>query len=192
MLVVMIRVRIPSPIGDLWAFVHQGALVALDFEESRVRQTLAALTRRLGLTAFRDADDALDLRERFHAYFDERDPWALAEIPVDAGGTPFQQAVWTTLRSIPPGTTRSYGDVARHIGSPGAVRAVGAANGANPVPIVIPCHRVVRTGGALGGYGGGIERKTWLLSHERASLPLEGLEGPLFSAAVRTGQPDRP
>jgi O-6-methylguanine DNA methyltransferase len=181
----MVRVRIPSPIGHLAAFVCRGALVAVDFDETRASHTLAALTRRLGLSAFQDADDALDLQDRFHAYFDERDPWALADIPVDPGGTPFQQAVWSILRSIPPGTTRSYADVARHIGSPGAVRAVGAANGANPIPVVIPCHRVVRTGGALGGYGGGLERKVWLLAHERAALPLDGLlEGPPLMGAA--------
>ena len=166
----MIRVRIPSPIGDLWAFVHGEMLVALDFEESRVRQTLAALTRRFGLTSFEDGDDALDLRRLFHAYFEQREPAALSTVPVDPGGSPFQQAVWAALRHIAPGTTRSYADIAFAIGSPGAVRAVGAANGANPVPVVIPCHRVVRTGGALGGYGGGLPMK-------QALLELEGVLG---------------
>jgi methylated-DNA-[protein]-cysteine S-methyltransferase len=188
----MIRVKVPSPIGDLWAFVHRDALVALDFEEARVRRTVAALTRRFGRAAFEDARDALDLRARLQGYFEARDLRALDAIAVDPGGTPFQQAVWQALRRIAPGATRSYADIARQVGSPGAVRAVGAANGANPVPIVIPCHRVVRTGGALGGYGGGLERKTWLLAHERASLPLEGLfEGPPFKR-VRTLPPGTP
>lgn len=87
-------------------------------------------------------------------------------IAVRTAGSAFQRAVWDELRRIPYGETRSYADVARAIGHPSAARAVGAANGANPVPIVIPCHRVVRSGGKLGGYGGGLELKRWLLNLE--------------------------
>ena len=83
-------------------------------------------------------------------------------------GTPFQQAVWRALRRIPTGETLSYAELARRIGRPGAVRAVGRANGANPASIVVPCHRVIGSDGTLTGYGGGIERKRWLLAHERA------------------------
>ena len=97
---------------------------------------------------------------------------ALAGIIVDTGGTPFQQRVWSELRKIPVGRTASYGDIARAIGAPTAVRAVGAANGANPVGIVVPCHRVIGTNGNLTGYGGGIERKRWLLRHESAQHEL--------------------
>ena len=81
-------------------------------------------------------------------------------------GTPFQRAVWRALREIPCGETRSYGEIARRIGRPKAVRAVGLANGANPIGIVVPCHRVIGSNGTLTGYGGGIERKRWLLAHE--------------------------
>ncbi len=95
-------------------------------------------------------------------------------------GTPFQQQVWQALASIPWGETRSYGEIAAHIGRPGAARAVGAANGLNPIPIVVPCHRVIGSDGALVGYGSGLDRKRWLLVHEGAlsgELPGLGFEG---------------
>ena len=85
------------------------------------------------------------------------------------GGTSFQRAVWRALRAIKPGTTKSYGQIAASIGRPTASRAVGAANGANPIAIVVPCHRVIGANGALTGYGGGLPRKRWLLDHERTS-----------------------
>jgi methylated-DNA-[protein]-cysteine S-methyltransferase len=88
-------------------------------------------------------------------------------------GTDFQRTVWQALRRIPCGTTISYGELARRIGRPAAVRAVGLANGANPVGVVVPCHRVIGADGSLTGYGGGIERKRWLLAHERASASHE-------------------
>ena len=85
-------------------------------------------------------------------------------------GTPFQLAVWNALLAIPYGDTISYAELARRIGKPAAVRAVGAANGANPIPVIIPCHRVIGSNGTLTGYGGGIERKQWLLAHEGRRL----------------------
>ena len=90
----------------------------------------------------------------------------LDALPVDPGGTPFQHAVWTALRGIPAGTTASYGGLARAIGHADAVRAVGAANGANPIWLVLPCHRVIGADGSLTGYAYGLERKRWLLTHE--------------------------
>ena len=102
---------------------------------------------------------------RLRRYFDgELD--ALDDIAVDPAGTPFQLRVWTALRDVRAGTTTSYSALARHIGTPNAVRAVGAANGANPIPIIIPCHRVIGADGRLVGYGGGLDRKRWLLAHE--------------------------
>jgi methylated-DNA-[protein]-cysteine S-methyltransferase len=94
---------------------------------------------------------------------------ALTSVDVEVVGTPFQQRVWGVLRSIPVGSTWSYAQLAAAVGSPGAVRAVGAANGANPVWVAVPCHRVVRGDGGLGGYAGGVDRKAWLLAHESAS-----------------------
>jgi methylated-DNA-[protein]-cysteine S-methyltransferase len=127
----------------------------------------AALQRRLGGAELRRVDDAGGFASAFRRYFDgELD--ALDALPVDTGGTPFQQAVWTALRAIPCGHTVSYGTLAARIGSPTAVRAVGAANGRNPVPIVIPCHRVIAANGTLWGYGGGLDMKRWLLRHEGA------------------------
>ena len=92
---------------------------------------------------------------------------AIDRIPVETGGTPFQREVWLALREIPCGTTTSYGALAKRIGHPAAVRAVGTANGANPVAVVLPCHRVIGANGSLTGYGGGMERKRWLLDHEK-------------------------
>ena len=96
------------------------------------------------------------------------------ELPLAAAGTPFQRAVWDALREIPYGQTWSYADVAQHIGSPRAVRAVGAANGRNPLPIVVPCHRVVGANGTLTGYGGGLENKRILLDLEAGRTALRG------------------
>ncbi len=98
----------------------------------------------------------------------------MRNIPVYTSGTVFQQAVWQALRSIPPGTTLSYGALAKKLGRPKAVRAVGTANGANPVGIAIPCHRVIGMDGSMTGYGGGLERKRWLLAHENACAEPEG------------------
>lgn len=91
---------------------------------------------------------------------------ALDGIDVEMNGTPFQQRVWNALRSVRCGTTASYASIARVIGAPRAVRAVGAANRANPVAVIVPCHRIVGSDGSLTGYGGGLERKRWLLQHE--------------------------
>lgn len=90
------------------------------------------------------------------------------ELPLDLRGTPFQRAVWDALLAIPYGETRSYANVARAVGAPGAARSVGAANAANPVPLVVPCHRVIQSGGKIGGYGGGVDLKRRLLAMERS------------------------
>ena len=96
-------------------------------------------------------------------------PATAPELPIDVAGTAFQEAVWRELRKIPPGETRSYAQIAAAVGKPGAVRATGSANGANHVAVLIPCHRVVRSDGSLGGYAGGIERKRKLLHAEQAT-----------------------
>nr|MBA3525852.1 methylated-DNA--[protein]-cysteine S-methyltransferase [Sphingomonas sp.] len=100
------------------------------------------------------------------------DPASVRELPLDVRGTAFQEAVWRELRNIPPGETRSYAEIAAAVGQPGAVRAVGTANGANPVAVLVPCHRVIRSDGSLGGYAGGLERKRKLLENEGASKTL--------------------
>jgi methylated-DNA-[protein]-cysteine S-methyltransferase len=101
------------------------------------------------------------------AYFDG-DLTAIDKVQVTTGGTTFQRSVWGALRKIAPGSTRSYGEIAAEIGRPKASRAVGAANGSNPIAIVVPCHRVIGANGTLTGYGGGLPRKRWLLDHEGA------------------------
>ncbi len=101
-------------------------------------------------------------------YFAGRPP---RPTPLDLRGTAFQREVWEALLAIPFGEVRTYGDIARGLGRTGGARAVGGANHENPVAILVPCHRVVAAGGALGGYGGGVERKRWLLAHEAAHAP---------------------
>lgn len=96
------------------------------------------------------------------------------DLPLAPKGTPFQLSVWKALLGIPYGKTRSYGDIARKIGKPKAVRAVGAANGANPIPLVVPCHRVIGSDGSLTGYGGGLPRKQRLLALEHGDTPRSG------------------
>ena len=112
---------------------------------------------------------------------------AIAAVRVDARGTTFQQRVWAALRRIPVGETASYVDIAREIGRPGASRAVGTANASNPVSVIVPCHRVVRADGSIGGYGGGVERKRWLLDHEYTHS-CRGVDGaatmPSWSGAI--------
>jgi AraC family transcriptional regulator of adaptative response/methylated-DNA-[protein]-cysteine methyltransferase len=101
-------------------------------------------------------------------------PMAAHDLPIDVAGTAFQEAVWKELRRIPPGETRSYADIAAAIGEPGAVRAVGTANGSNPVAVLVPCHRVIRSDGTLGGYAGGLDRKRQLLAAEGAGWKEQG------------------
>jgi methylated-DNA-[protein]-cysteine S-methyltransferase len=142
-----------------------------DHTDGRMARQLRALTARPGLALARAVNPG-GLSAAIAAYF-FGDLGALEGLPLaDAVGTPFQRAVWAELRRIPCGQTRSYGDVARAIGRPSAVRAVGLANGANPIGVVVPCHRVIGASGALVGYGGGVDRKRWLLAHERATLLL--------------------
>jgi methylated-DNA-[protein]-cysteine S-methyltransferase len=175
----MIHLRLDSPIGDVAVFVRGDTLVVLDLPEQRVAGA-PNLGRRFRGEAI-ETGDAPAVRRPLEAYF-AGDLRAIEAISVDPGGTPFQQAVWAALRRIPVGTTCSYADLARAIGSPSAVRAVGAANGANPIAIVIPCHRVVASDGGLCGYGGGLARKRWLLEHEGAAVrPAPRLQRSLFA-----------
>jgi methylated-DNA-[protein]-cysteine S-methyltransferase len=105
-------------------------------------------------------------REWLTAYFSGTSA-EIGGLPLDMRGAAFEKRVWIALRDIPPGATTSYGTIAQALGSAGASRAVGAANGANPIAIIVPCHRVIGASGSLTGYGGGLDRKTWLLDHER-------------------------
>lgn len=157
--------RLATPIGvALLVTDCEGRLRALDWEdhEARMRRLLRPKGAQLA-----EAAAPNPMRASLEDYF-AGDLEALDAIACETGGTPFQRAVWEALRRIPPGRMMSYGALAAALGAPAAARAVGHANGANPVSVVVPCHRLVGAGGALTGYGGGLERKRWLLAHEGA------------------------
>ena len=157
--------RFDSPCGELLVVTRDGRLVGLGFADGdgRLRRSIG---RRFGVAPVSGPAPA-DVTRALTAYFDGEIA-ALDGLEVDAGGTAFQQRVWRALRRIPAGRTVAYRDLARTIGAPDAVRAVGAANGANPIGIVVPCHRVIAADGALHGYAYGLDRKRWLLRHESA------------------------
>jgi methylated-DNA-[protein]-cysteine S-methyltransferase len=162
--------RLPTPIGDLLiVFDEEERLRGLDWEdyEERMRRLLRLQYGREIELRTRSASKAI--RDPVNAYF-AGDFAALDRIEVETGGTLFQRKLWTALRTIPSGQTSSYGALAAKIGTPKAVRAVGAANGANPISIVLPCHRVIGANRRLTGYGGGLNRKHWLLTHEGAAF----------------------
>ena len=157
--------RRASPIGDmLVGWDAHGQLRVLDFVDFESRM-MRLLRLHYGDFVLESGAAPTSLADSFRRYF-SGEIAALDEIAVATGGTDFQKAAWTALRGVKPGERLSYGDLARRLGHPKAVRAVGGANGANPVAIVVPCHRVVGSGGALTGYGGGLHRKAWLLAHE--------------------------
>ena len=159
--------RIPSPTGViLLASDAQNRLRALDWEDHEPRMLrLLRLHYGEGAASLEERGDSSPGRRAVEAYFDGA-LTALDALEVETGGTPFQREVWAALRAIPVGRTTSYGALAASIGRPKAVRAVGLANGANPVGIVVPCHRVIGADSSLTGYGGGLQRKLWLLRHE--------------------------
>lgn len=161
--------RIATPIGELLIIANdQGCLRAIDWQdhETRLLQLLGRYCGKAGFTLTPRRDPG-GLSTALRAYF--RGNLGIVDgLKVDTGGTDFQRGVWQQLRRIRCGKTISYAELARRIGKPAAVRAVGLANGANPISIVVPCHRVIGSDGSLTGYGGGLHRKQWLLEHERA------------------------
>lgn len=146
-----------SPIGPLTVIARDGVLTNLSMHESR-HQIPPPDDAVIDDTWFKDVADQLD------AYF--AGELTAFDLEMSMLGTEFQRHVWSELCAIPYGETISYGELARRIGNPNASRAVGLANGRNPVAIIVPCHRVIGADGSLTGYGGGLERKTWLLEHE--------------------------
>ena len=157
--------RLSSPVGGLLVVSdHEGLLRALDFVDYEARMH-RLLRLHYGSYALSDGSSPAQITQALDAYFDG-DLTAIEDVPVKTCGTVFQRGVWKALRDIPPGRTMSYGQLAAAIGRPTASRAVGMANGANPIAIVVPCHRVIGSSGTLTGYGGGIARKLWLLQHE--------------------------
>jgi methylated-DNA-[protein]-cysteine S-methyltransferase len=191
------RAFIKTPLGEMLALASDEGLCALEFTGPRIPKSEvrsqkpeagpkvrfqssdvatgdrltrldARLSRWFPPHEIVDGDPRVIARTRkwLASYFAGMSP-AAPDIPLDMRGADFEKRVWAALRAIPPGQTTSYGAIAKSLGDAGASRAVGAANGANPVAIIVPCHRVIGSTGSLTGYGGGLERKQWLLDHER-------------------------
>ncbi|GLK61828.1 methylated-DNA--[protein]-cysteine S-methyltransferase [Azotobacter vinelandii] len=160
--------RVETPLGQMLLVTdEQGRLRALDWHDHEDRMCLLMRRQYPGVrVGLRKAMCESCAAQAMRAYFDG-DIAVIDKLTVATGGTDFQRQVWAALRDIPGGETLSYRDLATRIGRPSAVRAVGLANGANPVGIVVPCHRVIGSDRTLTGYGGGLERKQWLLDHER-------------------------
>jgi methylated-DNA-[protein]-cysteine S-methyltransferase len=157
--------RWASPMGPLLIVTDdRGILRAIEFgaHESRMDRLLRSHYCHYTLE---EGQAPVSLKRALEAYF-QGNLDALEGVRTATGGTPFQREVWQALRAIPPGTTLSYGHLAAKLGRARASRAVGAANGANPIPIVVPCHRVIGADGSLTGFGGGLANKQWLLEHE--------------------------
>jgi methylated-DNA-[protein]-cysteine S-methyltransferase len=150
---------VPAPIGRLVVASDGAAIVGVWMANAKPNDASWADHR---------GDDALlaQAREELGAYFDGRR--RTFTVPLAPNGTEFQRRVWQELRTIPFGSTTSYAAIAHRVANAAAVRAVGAANGRNPIPIIIPCHRVIGSDGSLTGFGGGLDRKRWLLHHEGA------------------------
>ena len=161
--------RLQTPIGTaLLVTDSDGLLRALDWEDHRARMD-DLLRLQYGAVVLHEARGPARTRAALTGYF-RGDHDRLEEIRWRVAGTPFQRRVWQALPGIPPGTTLSYGALATKIGVPKAVRALGHANGSNPLSVVLPCHRLIGANGALVKYGGGLERKRWLLQHEGVVL----------------------
>jgi methylated-DNA-[protein]-cysteine S-methyltransferase len=164
--------RYASPTGDMMLVTDQDGHIRI-FEwidhQDRMDQLLARQYKNKQFDVVKGTAPNF-IRDALDAYFNGQIT-ALDDLVTATGGTDFQKTVWRALRTIPAGVTCSYGDLAAKIGKPKAVRAVGLANGANPIAIIVPCHRVIGANGTLTGYGGGLSRKQWLLKHEKA-LPV--------------------
>jgi methylated-DNA-[protein]-cysteine S-methyltransferase len=161
----LILERIATPIGEALVVVDEaGSLRAFDFSDFESRM-LILMRRHYGGMALQAGRIPNDLRGAIGRYF-EGDHVALDGLAWKTNGTLFQRKVWAALCTIPTGETLSYKGLAERVGSPKAMRAVGLANGSNPVAVVVPCHRVIGADGRLTGYGGGLPRKAWLLAHE--------------------------
>jgi methylated-DNA-[protein]-cysteine S-methyltransferase len=176
--------RLDTPLGiALLVSDENGVLRAFDFSDYEARMC-KLLKIHYKHVALRSSTVPPHLEDAIARYFGG-EVTALEEIVCETNGTVLQRRVWQALRSIPPGATRSYGDLARSFGMPNAARAVGLANGSNPIGVVVPCHRVIGANGALTGYAGGLHRKQWLLDHERKRIAPRQLD--LMAAACTAG-----
>jgi len=166
----LLRSILSTPIGEMLTLASDEGLCALEFigPDKPMTRLEARLQRHFPPHEFVEGDSRVITRTRqwLAAYF-AGESAAIGDLPLDMRGAGFEKRVWKALTRIPPGETTSYGAIAKALGSAGASRAVGAANGANPIAIIVPCHRVIGASGHLTGYGGGLDRKTWLLNHEK-------------------------
>jgi methylated-DNA-[protein]-cysteine S-methyltransferase len=163
------RDRLTTPIGAMLLVTDDsGVLRALDFWDYEVRMK-ELLRLHYGAVDLKNGRAPKAMRSALSAYFDG-DFAALKTIAWRVAGTPFQRKVWTALPKIPAGKTMSYGALAARLGAPNAMRAVGHANGSNPISVVLPCHRLIGANGSLVKYGGGLHRKQWLLRHEGVAI----------------------
>lgn len=160
--------KIDSAIGQILLISDGESLCALDYVGYENRMMML-LRRRFPNFQLRDTVNPQGFSSQIRAYL-AGDLGCINSIPVSLGGTSFQQQVWSALRTIPPGTVSTYGELAAKLGKPAASRAVGMTNALNPIAIVVPCHRLVAVNGALTGYAGGLKRKQWLLRHEGVPL----------------------
>ncbi|WP_079477604.1 bifunctional transcriptional activator/DNA repair enzyme AdaA [Halobacillus salinus] len=158
---------IDTPLGPMVAIANEEALLLLEFVDRRglEREVERLRENREAAIIPGESEPIRMIKRELELYFVGK--LTTFQTPVQFLGTPFQKSVWHQLQAIPSGETRSYTDMARKIGNPQAVRAVGRANGMNQLAIIVPCHRIIQSDGSLGGYGGGIARKEWLLSHEK-------------------------
>lgn len=163
----LLQDKIATPLGPLWIICDETCwLRAVEWEEhsDRMEKLLDIHYRAQGYARV-PANNPGGLSDRLREYFDGNLD-IITTLPTATAGTAFQREVWAMLRAIPAGRVMHYGELAAKLGRPGAARAVGAANGANPVSIVVPCHRVIDRNGTMTGYAGGVQRKEWLLQHE--------------------------
>jgi methylated-DNA-[protein]-cysteine S-methyltransferase len=160
--------KIATPVGNMVLIAENGVILLLEFEDATGR-VLREMKARFGTADCVPTENPFGLSDIIRDYF-SGNLSVIDDLKTDGGGTSFEQQVWTELRKIPTGFTQSYGDIARKLGDINLSRAVGIANGRNPIAIVVPCHRVIGSDGSLTGYGGGLHRKEWLLRHEGALL----------------------
>jgi len=165
----IVYAQMDTPVGAIWIASTHAGVCAIGIGERQPERFFAWLSKRIDPEPPREEPKSLEaalnqLREYFSG------SRRAFDLPLDVRGTVFQKAVWDEIARIPYGATTTYGEIAQHIGKPNAARAVGSANGANPLPIVIPCHRVIGADGSLTGYGGGLEMKAALLRLEGVFL----------------------
>ena len=164
---------IDTPLGTMLAVTDDEGLYLLEFVDRRgIEKEIARFSKKTNLSVVQcTSAPAKKIEAELKEYFSGK--IQSFKTPLFLIGTPFQQSVWEELQKIPSGKTRSYAEIAKAIGKPTAFRAVALANGANRIAIVIPCHRVINSSGALGGYGGGIEKKEWSIEHEKSTYRKE-------------------